>query len=108
MKNEELLKSLIFHLASKPPHYYVDVELTDVTWGIAVRPAYCDRGRYLWNCESKDNTKCTIDNADGFPRYFFSLEAMQIEMKLWCEARSQIIVAIEGNSIAPSTSNQLS
>ena len=59
------------------------VDLPDVRIFIERRPYYCDRGRYGFWAESKVNEKLTIDFADGFPRYFFSLQRAFDEMYDW-------------------------
>jgi hypothetical protein len=56
---------------------------------IEPRPAYFDRGRFSANYEGS----FYIDAADGFPRYYMSLDVAKSEMKAWllhriaCERR---------------------
>jgi len=42
---------------------------------IELRPHYCDRGRFKVLCELPD-----IDAADAFPRYYFQVVAMRVEI----------------------------
>jgi hypothetical protein len=42
---------------------------------VEARPAYCNRGRFLVNAQSIDAAVLSIDWADGFPRYYFGVEA---------------------------------
>lgn len=87
-----LFFDLHMRVALLMPHNYIDVDLSGTTWWIEHRPGYCDRGRYQWHCESKDSRIITVDFADGFPRYFFGLDAMLSEMQAWCEKRGQELV----------------
>lgn len=82
------------------PHAYFEVELNQSKWLIEGRPAYCDRGRFLWHCSSKDQRFLTIDEADRFPRYFFGADALVSEMIRWAAKRGQTIVAVGGCSHA--------
>lgn len=52
---------------------------------VAKRPHYCDRGRYLVYNEAPG-----LDDADGWPRYYFSFEAMVSEIREWLKARSEL------------------
>jgi hypothetical protein len=49
-----------------------------VTW-IAKRPSYCDRGSVSAHIEGISS----IDEADGFPRYYMTMEVAKREMKEW-------------------------
>jgi len=59
------------------------IELPDVTIYIERRNFYCDRGRFGFWAESTNCEKVCIDYADGFPRYFFSLQRAMDEMHDW-------------------------
>ncbi len=63
------------------------VELPNVVIYLERRPFYCDRGRWGFWAESKGEEKVDIDYADGFPRYFFSLQRALDEMKDWVDFR---------------------
>lgn len=63
------------------------VELPETRIIIEKRNFYCDRGRYGFWAESKNQEKVSIDFADGFPRYFFSLQRAFDEMNDWVEFR---------------------
>ena len=67
--------------------FYPYVDLPDVKIYIEKRNWYCDRGRYGFWAESKNDDKVCIDFADGFPRYFFSLQRAFDEMHDWIEFR---------------------
>lgn len=53
------------------------------------RPPYCDRGEFELHAEPVGSPpeRVTIDHADFFPRYFFSLEAMLTEIYLFLNKR---------------------
>lgn len=59
------------------------------TLWIEERAAYCDRGRWMWQAESTDVTKATIDWADGFPRYYFHEDCLVRELTTWLEVRDR-------------------
>jgi hypothetical protein len=46
---------------------------------IVKRPVYCDRGHYQANVDGIVG----LDGADGFPRYYMSLEVAMAEMEAW-------------------------
>lgn len=68
---------------------WVDIDLPHCIVTITRRPFYCDRGRYGFIVEVKPEhrDKMNIDWADGFPRYFFSLQRAFDEMNDWVEFR---------------------
>ena len=47
-----------------------------------------DRGNWLFMAGSLDPTKVTIDEADGFPRYYFDDECCVKEVCAWIRARN--------------------
>ena len=53
--------------------------------------SYCDRGRYGFISEVKEgfHHELTIDSADCFPRYFFSLQRAFDEMADWVDCRKK-------------------
>jgi hypothetical protein len=56
------------------------------------RNFYCDRGRFGFWAESTEPEKVCIDYADGFPRYFFSLQRAFDEMNDWVEFRKLTVM----------------
>ena len=70
------------------PDAFPYIDLPTVIIYLERRPFYCDRGRYGFWAESKDNKKVDIDYADGFPRYFFSLQRAFDEMYDWVQFRN--------------------
>jgi hypothetical protein len=71
------------------PTSYLEFETAQISCSIDKRPSYCDRGRYRWLAKSKDNRILTIDAADMFPRYFFNIGALVMEIESWLKARKQ-------------------
>jgi hypothetical protein len=61
----------------------VTVDLPNITVYISKRPSYCNRGRYDFWVEAKENKHqiITIDFSDAFPRYFFRLQGAMDEIK---------------------------
>ena len=85
----------------EPSSTYVDLTVTEhghpfLRIWIIERPGYCDRGRYGWGCESKDQYLFTIDEADGFPRYFFSLQRLLDELNDWVQFRNRQLQIDQG------------
>lgn len=73
-------------------HGYLTVDMPMVTITINKRPYYCDRGRYGFFAEVKPGFHhiINVDEADAFPRYFFSLQRGFDEMKDWEDFRNQV------------------
>ncbi len=69
---------------------YMKVDLLMVVITVHKRNSYCDRGRYGFWAEVKFgfHDKINIDEADAFPRYFFSLQRAFDEMKDWEDFRN--------------------
>jgi hypothetical protein len=64
--------------------FYVECEQAKI-W-VEARPGYCNRGRFLVNAETIDPAVLSIDWADGFPRYYFGVEACVSELLAWMKA----------------------
>jgi hypothetical protein len=54
------------------------------------RPAYCDRGRFYAQAHFAGLSAPHIDEADGFPRYYFDEERAKLELEAWMKARGQL------------------
>ena len=64
---------------------------TDAIMGfIVMRPAICDRGRWLLHAASTDPTVLTVDHQDGFPRYYFEDMSVCRELRSWLYVRGQL------------------
>jgi hypothetical protein len=58
------------------------------------RPHYCDRGQWLAHVELQPvvdaHKHVHLDNADGWPRYYFDVERAKLEVEAWLRKRGQI------------------
>jgi hypothetical protein len=73
---------------------YAEVRTKHCYMTIERRPHYCDRGRYIVKCTVTGNPiELTVDEADMFPHYYFSFEAMISEVESWLKARNETVVA---------------
>lgn len=57
------------------------------------RPHYCDRGNWLAKLFPGPALALEIDDADGWPRYYFDEARAKLEIEAWLIKRGQ---AIEG------------
>ncbi len=55
------------------------------------RPYYCDRGNYLAKLFPTGALFLSIDEADGWPRYYFHPEHAKSEINAWLKKRGQWI-----------------
>lgn len=55
------------------------------------RPSYCDRGDWIAKLFPRDELFLDIDSQDGWPRYYFSLDAAKSECVAWLKKRQQQI-----------------
>jgi len=57
------------------------------------RPHYCDRGNYIAKLFPRDRSQLAreIDNADGWPRYYFDRERAKLEIEAWLIKRGQAV-----------------
>jgi len=53
------------------------------------RPHYCDRGNFSAKIFPRGDFCREIDNADGFPRYYFDEERAKLEIEAWLAKRKQ-------------------
>lgn len=57
---------------------------------ISKRPYYCDRGNFLAHIEVHvPPLRLSIDEADGWPRYYFDEERMKLEILAWLHKRGE-------------------
>jgi len=89
------------------PNSWLEFETENIKCRITRRPKYCDRGRFLWRAQSKDITVLNIDDADRFPRYFFNMEALIMEIESLLNARNQkSIIRIEIKDMESSSNSE--
>lgn len=97
MKADQFVKELRDVLKHLQPDAWVDIQTQNSFQFITRRPFYCDRGNYLWHIDHADPVKLTIDEADKFPRYYFTLEAIVVEMQAWFEKRREEVVSVKSS-----------
>lgn len=58
---------------------------------IQPRPVYCDRGNWIAHLNAKPNSKLNrdLDDADGWPRYYFDIDRAKLEIEAWLDKRGQ-------------------
>lgn len=91
--DEETKKQLLHMIKVSHPDD-IKIELNESVAHVWFRPGYCDRGRVMWDVESKDGTILTIDSADMFPRIYFLAENFVSEFNEWMKARKQHVIEI--------------
>lgn len=57
------------------------------------RPGYCDRGKFHVLVESEG--VASLDDQEGFPRYYFRLENLFDEMEAWANEREAVKEALK-------------
>jgi hypothetical protein len=55
------------------------------------RPHYCDRGNWLAKLFPHGTFAREIDDADGWPRYYFDEQRAKLEVEAWLIKRRQAI-----------------
>ncbi len=86
---------------------WVEIHTKYMSLCIEKRPNYCDRGRYIVKVDPLDLTKCHVDYADGFPRYYFELHCMLIEIEHFIRAKKQKIQKVEFKSLDATSEPQI-
>jgi hypothetical protein len=64
---------------------YWDIRYKNVHITIEPRPHYCDRGRWIAKISAPD---LWLDEADGWPRYYFDLERAKLELEAFMKMRA--------------------
>lgn len=72
-----------------PPSFY-EVRGRDCTITLEARPAYCDRGNWLAKLHARGTLARDLDDSDGWPRYYFDLDAAKSECEAWLLKRGQV------------------
>lgn len=57
---------------------------------IEARPTYCDRGNWIAKLRPWGDLAREIDDADGWPRYYFDWDVMLQELEAWLVKRGQM------------------
>jgi len=70
-----------------PDCWFLDA--TECHVSLQPRPTYCDRGRWIARVEAWGALKMDLDEADGWPRYYFELTVAKSECEAWLRCRGQ-------------------
>ena len=68
---------------------YLEIKGRECTITLEPRPAYCDRGNFIAQLFPEGSLALDIDDADGWPRYYFDEERAKAEIIAWLEKRGQ-------------------
>jgi hypothetical protein len=71
---------------------YWDIRYKNVHITIEPRPHYCDRGRWIAKISA---TEMWLDEADGWPRYYFDLKRAKLELEAYIERALETLVEKE-------------
>jgi hypothetical protein len=63
----------------------IDVAQAQIT--IEPRPHYCDRGNFIVKVFPRGDLALSLDEQDGFPRYYFGVQACADEVREWIRVR---------------------
>jgi hypothetical protein len=55
------------------------------------RPPYCDRGNFIAKLFPTGTLAIDIDEADGWPRYYFDETRAKLEIEAWLTKRGQAV-----------------
>jgi hypothetical protein len=67
---------------------YYEASTIYFDFSLEPRPLYCDRGRWIAKVQSKVAPSVdVIDEQDGWPRYYMTLENAMSECELWAGRR---------------------
>ncbi len=53
------------------------------------RMGYCDRGNFIAKLFPRGKLALEIDEADGWPRYYFDEDRAKLEIEAWLKKRGQ-------------------
>ena len=72
---------------------YYEIRGKECTICLEPRPGYCDRGNWIAKVfpDSPSELARSLDEADGWPRYYFDEERARLEVEAWLMKRGQWI-----------------
>jgi hypothetical protein len=53
------------------------------------RPSWCDRGNWIAKLFPVGRLALDVDQADGWPRYYFDITRAKLEIEAWLTKRNQ-------------------
>lgn len=94
--NEEMILEISKFMKPGSIMNITDIDMDHAYMCIEIRQPYCDRGRYSVKAWHKPESidKCYIDDADGFPRYYFDFFAMMSEIKAFIDFRKLKVMSV--------------
>lgn len=99
--NSEMILEIGKFMKSTSGMNITEINMDHASMCIEIRPKYCDRGRYSVKCFHKPESilNCWIDDADGFPRYYFDFYAMMTEIQAFIEFRGLKVINVLMNNM---------
>lgn len=73
---------------------WYEIEGLDCEISLEPRPHYCDRGNWIakvYNKPGGNAMRLSLDNQDGWPRYYFDYDRALAEIEAWLVKRGQMI-----------------
>jgi hypothetical protein len=86
-KVEELLRRDGIPVESMEGGRYLEIRVPQAWITIEPRPHYCDRGNFIVKVTPYGDLALSLDEQDGFPRYYFTVLACASEILAWMSAR---------------------
>lgn len=70
---------------------YQEIKGKNCTITLEPRPGYCDRGNWIAKVFEDDRMVLSMDNQDGWPRYFMDEQRAKLEIEAWLTKRGQAV-----------------
>ena len=87
-KVEELLRERGISVERKRESQdYLEIRVEQAWITIETRPIYCDRGNFIVKVTPYGDLALSLDEQDGFPRYYFGPLACADEIHAWMSCR---------------------
>jgi hypothetical protein len=85
-KVKELLETKGLTVES-PDERWLKIDVAQAQITIEPRPHYCDRGNFIVKVFPHGDLALSLDSQDGFPRYYFGVQACADEVHEWMRVR---------------------
>ena len=86
-KVEELLGERGLPATSQEGGRWLEIKVPQASITIEPRPIYCDRGNFLVKVTPEGDLALSLDEQDGFPRFYFGVLACADEIAAWMRVR---------------------
>jgi hypothetical protein len=70
-----------------PEERWLQINVEQALITIEPRPGYCDRGNFIVKVLPRGDLALSLDSQDGFPRYYFGVQACADEVVEWMRVR---------------------